>query len=78
MDKLVELRHAFRIYAVCVPCGRMERVDLDFAVKRLGPAAGVEDLRPLLRCRVCLRRSGDLRVIYVGPEHRPATFRYRR
>lgn len=78
MERLAELRRAFRIYAVCVPCGRMERVDLDAAVERLGPTASVADLRRRVRCRVCLRRTGDVRLVYVGPEHRPATFRYRR
>lgn len=78
MQLLTDLRSNFRIYAVCVPCQRMEPVDFDPAIERLGPTGTVEDLRHLLRCGHCRARTHDLRIVYVGPEHRPATFHYRR
>lgn len=78
MQRLVDLREGFRVYAVCVPCGRMEPLRLDHAMARLGISATVADLRTRIRCRGCGRRTGDLRVVYVGPEDRPAEFRYRR
>jgi hypothetical protein len=56
----------------------MEPLPLDHAVARLGINATVADLRARIRCRGCGRRTEDLRVVYVGPEDRPAEFRYRR
>ncbi|HEX7035566.1 MAG TPA: hypothetical protein VF210_07315 [Pseudomonadales bacterium] len=78
MQRLIDLCERFRVYAVCVPCGRMEAVDLESSIARLGEAATVADLRERVRCRGCGRRTHDLRVVYVGPKDRPAAFHYRR
>lgn len=78
MQRLTELRERFRVYALCVPCGRMEPVDLGAALAQLGEAGTVADLRERVRCRECGRRTRDVRVVYVGPEHRLAAFHYRR
>lgn len=78
MQCLIELCELFRVYAVCVPCGRMEAVDLETAIARLGKTSTVADLRDRVRCRDCGRRTHDLRVVYVGPKERPAAFHYRR
>lgn len=78
MQRLGELLESFKVYAVCVPCSRMEAVDLRAAVERLGATATVADLRARVRCRGCGRRTRDIRVVYVGPADRPATFHYRR
>ncbi len=78
MQKLSDLLESFRVYAVCVPCGRMEAVDLARATARLGDDATVADLRARVRCSGCRTRTRDVRVVYVGPEHRRADFRYRR
>lgn len=78
MQRLQELLESFRVYALCVPCGRMEAVDLRQAVQRLGAEATVAELRARVRCRGCGSRTRDVRVVYVGPEHRRATFHYRR
>lgn len=56
----------------------MEALPLAALIERLGPEATLSDLRPRLRCRVCGLRSGELRVVYVGPEGRPVVFQYRR
>jgi len=78
MQRLQELLESFRVYALCVPCGRMEAVDLHQALQRLGAEATVGELRERVRCRGCGARTRDVRVIYVGPEHRRATFHYQR
>lgn len=79
MQKLTDLREAFRVYALCIPCGgRMEEVDLEGAISRIGPAGTVADLRDRVRCRRCRRRTRDIRLVYTGPKDRPASFRYRR
>ena len=78
MQKLSDLLESFRVYAVCVPCGRMEAVDLARAAARLGDGATVADLRARVRCHDCGTRTRDVRVVYVGPEGRRADFRYRR
>ena len=78
MQKLSDLLESFRVYAVCVPCGRMEAVDLARAAARLGDGATVADLRARVRCGACRAFTHDVRVVYVGPEDRRADFRYRR
>lgn len=78
MQPLSDLLEKFRVYALCVPCGRMEPVDLGAVIERLGSAATVADLRRRVRCRGCGQRTRDVRVVYVGPQERPASFHYRR
>jgi hypothetical protein len=78
MQQLTDLLESFRVYALCVPCGRMEAVDLDAAVAILGEAGTVMDLRHRVRCRDCGQHTRDIRVVYVGPRERPAAFHYRR
>jgi hypothetical protein len=78
MQRLSELQGSFEVYALCPPCGRMEALPLAALIERLGPEVTLSDLRPRLRCRVCGVRSGELRVVYVGPEGRPVVFQYRR
>ena len=77
MQPLVELARSFRIYAVCIPCGRMESLAIENLISQLGGASTVSDVRARLRCRECGERRADVRVIYVGPEQRAAGFRYR-
>jgi hypothetical protein len=78
MQRLSDLLETFRVYALCIPCGRMEAVDLPAAIDRLGEQSTAGDLRQRVRCRSCGRRTGEIRVIYVGPRDRPAEFQYRR
>jgi hypothetical protein len=78
LQRLNDLRQSFRVYALCSPCGRMESVDLDAVLARLGASTTVADLRTRVRCRHCGQRSRDIRIVYVGPEGRPADFHYRR
>lgn len=77
MQRLVDLQACFRVYALCVPCGRMEPVDLGAALAHLGDRATVADLRARVRCRTCGRRTEDVRIVYLGPEGREASFKYR-
>ncbi len=78
MQRLTDLLVSFRVYALCVPCGRMERVDLEASIARLGQAATVSDLRERVRCHACGRRTRDVRIVYMGSAERPAAFDYRR
>ncbi|MFU8817345.1 MAG: hypothetical protein ACNA7W_18510 [Pseudomonadales bacterium] len=77
MQRLIDLIENFRVYALCVPCGRMEPLDLDAVVSQLGRELTVEDLRARVRCRGCRQRTRDIRIVYVGPKDRPAAFHYR-
>jgi hypothetical protein len=78
MQRLVDLTESFRVYALCVPCGRMEPLDLDALVTGQGRLLTVDDVRARVRCRICRRRTHDIRIVYVGREERPAAFHYRR
>jgi hypothetical protein len=78
MQRLADLQEMFRVYALCIGCGRMEAVDLAAAIARLGEQSTVAELRERIRCRNCRRRTRDVRVVYVGPRDRPADFQYRR
>ncbi len=77
MQPLVELARNFRLYAVCIPCGRMELLAIENLISRLGGTSTVSDVRARLRCRECGERRADVRVIYVGPDQQAAGFRYR-
>jgi hypothetical protein len=70
MQRLVDLIENFRVYAVCVPCGRMHALDLETLVARHGADATVANVRDRVRCRACGRRSHDIRIVYVGPKDR--------
>ncbi|MFM7119949.1 MAG: hypothetical protein ACKOZX_06830 [Gammaproteobacteria bacterium] len=78
MQPLSELVDRFAVYALCLPCGRMEALDVAGLLQRLGASSTLDDLRPRLRCRVCGMRSQELRVVYVGPAGRAIVFQYRR
>jgi hypothetical protein len=71
MQRLMDLVESFRVYALCVPCGRMEPIDLDALMTHLDHTLTVDDLRARVRCRLCRRRTHDIRIIYVGPKERP-------
>lgn len=74
MQTVADLLECFKVYAVCIPCARMEAVDIG----TLDPTMPVETLRHRLRCSGCNERRQDLRIVYVGPCERAAGFRYRR
>lgn len=78
MQPLAELIRCFRLYGVCIPCGRMEILDLHALLERLGSEATVTDVRMRLRCRVCGMQRPDIRVVYVGTNALAGTFSYRR
>jgi hypothetical protein len=76
MQPLADLQRSFRVYAVCAPCGRMEPLPVRELLDRFGAAVTLTEIRLRLRCKVCGKRSGDLRIVYVGPEDRPVVFQY--
>jgi hypothetical protein len=78
MQRLTDLLESFRVYALCVPCGRMEAVDMATVIAHLGEESTVADIRARVRCRNCGQRTQDVRVVYVGATERPAAFHYRR
>jgi len=78
MQLLVELSRCFHIYAVCIPCGRMQLLAIENLLRQLGDDATVSDVRARLRCTECGEHRPDVRVIYVGPDQEAAGFRYRR
>ena len=77
METLEDLKSHFELYAVCIECGRMQRVDLAAAIERLGDAATVADVRARVRCSACNRRTQDIRIVYVGPDGASRGFHYR-
>lgn len=77
MQRLTDLADKFRVYALCVPCGRMEALDLAALAAAGGGSMTVAELRGRVRCRACGTRTRDIRIVYVGPADRPAAFHYR-
>ena len=77
MQPLVDLVHCFCLYAVCAPCGRMERLAIPGLILQLGEHTTVSDVRLRLRRSACGERRQDVRVVYVGPDQESAGFGYR-
>ena len=78
MQTLQDLSATFRIYGVCEPCQRVKAVDLAGLLEKEGKDYPVERIRMRLWCSQCRQRSRAMRIVYVGPEGRTATFRYAR
>ena len=78
MQTLQELAVAFRLYGVCEPCQRVANVDLDALIDKEGGDYPLDRIRMRLYCQSCRQRSQALRIVYVGPEGRAATFHYAR
>ncbi len=78
MQTLKELAGCFHLYAVCERCQRVEPLDLAALIQSEGDAYPVDRLRMRLKCTACGQRSQAMRIVYVGPEGRAATFRYAR
>ncbi|MCP5181505.1 MAG: hypothetical protein H6993_03650 [Pseudomonadales bacterium] len=78
MQPLIDLVASFRLYAVCIPCGRMHALDVPALIRQLGPDACVTDVRLRVRCRRCGLRTRDVRVVYMGAGEEASGFAYRR
>ncbi len=78
MQTLQELAQAFRLYGVCEPCKRVAAVDINRLIETEGGDYPVDRIRMRLYCRQCRQRTQALRIVYVGPEGRAASFRYAR
>jgi len=78
MQTLKDIAESFLLYAVCADCERMESVPIPELIEQLGGATEVTSIRRRLRCRECGARTGDIRIVYVGPHDRRAIFQYRR
>ena len=77
MQTLADLAPHFELYAVCIACRRMVRLDLHRLIPRIGGAATVPDVRDHVRCRACGRRTRDIRIVYAGPCGGARGFHYR-
>jgi len=75
---LGQLQSAFQLYAVCDPCRRIVEVDISALIEREGEHCRIDVVRQRLRCRGCQARTGAIRIVYVGPERKAASFRYTR
>ena len=78
MQTLSELIESFHLYGVCEPCDRMDKIDLPALVDALGGDYPVQDVRKRIRCKQCGYRTENMRIVYVGPGGRAASFRYTR
>ena len=78
MQTLAELRESFQLYAVCEPCQRVQEVSLTKLIQTNGASYRIDRVRLRLYCTQCETRSGALRIVYVGPNRRAASFRYTR
>ena len=77
MTTLNDLLECFQLYAVCVDCERMERMDLQGLIDRYGEDLTIDSFRRRSRCRCCGRRTGDIRIVYVGENGKLAGFHSR-
>ena len=78
METLGELIQSFQLYAVCEPCQRVKEVDVPRLIELQGAHVPIQDVRLRLRCSACGERTGGIRIVYVGPGRRAASFRYTR
>ncbi len=74
---LKDLKHRFELYGVCVPCGRMQRLDMAKLIERLGEQADTDAVRQRIRCQACGERRPDIRIVYSGTCGNAARFEYR-
>ena len=74
---LAELLIAFELFAVCTSCRRTEQLDLKHLVENMGKDCAIETIRQRVRCTSCLRRTGDIRIVYVGRCGSARGFHYR-
>jgi ribosomal protein L37E len=77
MQTLADLVSHFELYAVCIACRRMVRLDLYRLIPRLGATRTVTDVRDRVRCRACGQRTHDIRIVYAGPCGSARGFHYR-
>jgi ribosomal protein L37E len=77
MQTLADLAPHFELYAVCIACRRMVRLDLYRLMPRLGAIRTIADIRDRVRCRACGRRTHDIRIVYAGPCGGARDFHYR-
>lgn len=77
MQTLADLAGHFELYAVCIRCKRMVRLDTHQLIQRVGGTCTIEAVRDRVRCRACGRRTQDIRLIYAGPCGGAGGFHYR-
>jgi len=77
MTTLGDLRRHFELYAVCIVCQRMQRLDLAALTATLGDTTPVADVRARVRCCRCGRRTHDIRIAYAGTSGGARSFHYR-
>ena len=77
MTTLDDLALRFELYAVCIACRRMERLDIAALITKLGGASPLSAVRARVRCRACGARTHDIRIAYAGPEGDARGFHYR-
>ena len=78
MQTLADLAESFHLYGVCESCRRVKQLPLQQLIAAEGADASVDQIRLRLTCRACGQRSQALRIVYVGPGGRSASFRYSR
>ena len=77
MQTLADLAAHFELYAVCIACGRMVRIDLYRLIPSVGATRTVSEIRSRVRCRACGRRTHDIRIVYAGLCGSARGFHYR-
>jgi hypothetical protein len=77
MQTLADLAPHFELYAVCIVCRRMVRLDLYRLMPQLGAICTVAEIRDRVRCRACGKRTHDIRIVYAGPCGGARGFHYR-
>ncbi len=77
MKILGDLADRFQLYAVCTDCDRMQQVRVRALMDRYGSDLTIDSVRRRLRCSGCNRRTGDIRIVYVGERSRVSGFHYR-
>ena len=77
MKTLGDLLERFQLYAVCTDCERMERLPIPMLIEQFGAALSIDEVRRRLRCQGCRKRTGDIRIVYVGEQGKVAGFHYR-
>ncbi len=76
MQTLAELQECFQLYAVCEPCDRLSEVDIAQLIEQNGATYRIDRVRLRLSCQQCRTRTEAMRIVYVGPNRKVASFRY--
>lgn len=68
LHTLGDLAGKFNLHAVCVDCNRQPALDLAGLIERYGADCTIANIKAMVRCDQCRRRTGKILLVYCPPE----------